>query len=300
MFHPELQDVQRRLRKLQRMAATRKKAARAGQGSGRLRCEPCSPSCLAVLACSGGAVDVAAEFVQGRGWLKRKRSLFPVRDARTIEADIEDAYDLLPLAQIAALHDDPVQAGLVTEAQMLALIRWLVERSLCNWVGQQNRTHGVAPSRAQLVDHALSAIPSFAPHVWEQKFRLLIASMTRRRQKKWLAKFRSRWGLRLGRLQRRSHLSLEEKRAKEGLGFGEFGGFGASLFLVVFGKAGNGSGWGKKQVLHLGSLQPHFWACLALPFLGASALSGESVLPMGQRSLCGRSGQPSTFADQYG
>lgn len=77
-------------------------------------------------------------------------------------------------------------------------------------------------------------------------------------------------------------------------------GVGASLFLVVFGKAGNGSGWGKKQFLHVGSLQPHFWVCLALPFLGASALSGESVLPMGQCSLRGRPGQPSTFAYQYG
>ena len=152
-----------------------------------------------------------------------KRKLVHVGDARTIEAGIEAAYDLLALTQIAAFHDDPVQAGLVTEAQMLALIRWLVERSLCKWVGQQNHTYGVAPSRAQLVDHALSAIPSFAPHVWKQKFRLLIRSMTDRRQRKWLAKFRSRWGLRLGRLQRRSHLSLEEKRAKEGLGFGGLG-----------------------------------------------------------------------------
>lgn len=216
-------------------------------------------------------MDVAAEFVQGRGWLKRKRSVFHVGDARRIEADIEAAYDVLPLAQIAALHDDPGQAGLVTEAQMLAIIRWLVERSLCDWVGQQNRTYGVAPSRAQLVDYALSAIPGFVPLRWEQKFRLLIASMTGRRQKKWLAKFRSRWGLRLGRLQRRSHLSLEEKRAKaEGLGFG---GFGTSLFLVVFGKAGNGSGWGKETVFVCRKVLTSFLGVPDAPIFGRAILA---------------------------
>ena len=44
-------------------------------------------------------MDVAAEYVRGRGWLKRKRSLVLVGDVRT-EAGIEAANDLLLLTRL--------------------------------------------------------------------------------------------------------------------------------------------------------------------------------------------------------
>lgn len=235
MFQAELQDVRKRLRKLQRKAAKQKQKARPGQGSDGLRCAPGSSSCLVILECSGGAVDVAAEFVQGRGWLKRRCSTLRAVDKTRIETDIEAAYDVLPLAQIAALHEDPVKAGFVTRTRMLALVRWLVERSLCEWVNQQNREHGVAPSRKQLVERASRAMPCGVSDVWQRQLRLLLAS-TGRGQRKWLAKFRARWGFRLGRLQLRSHLSLDEKRAKAG-SRADGVGLQASSFLVVFGEA---------------------------------------------------------------
>lgn len=231
MLQAALRDVRRQLRQVQRRAAKQKQRAKKRKDMDGLRCAPSAPACLVVLVCSGGLAEVAAEFVLGRGWLKRKGRVLQYGDMRKLEVDIEAAYDALPLSKIQALRQDPVKAGLISGAQMLAIVRWLVERSLRAWVECQNQTHGVAPSRAQLVEHALSAMPACVPGVWRQEARSQIAA-SERRQRKWLALFRLRWGLRLGKLQLRSHLSMKEKRAKDG-----FWGAWASLILVVFGKA---------------------------------------------------------------
>ena len=133
---------------------------------------------------SGGVAEVAAEFAQGQGWWKGWGALAGSADElRGLAVEVEQAYDTLPLVQIAALHGDPVKAGLVSEPQMLAIIRWLVERSLYTWTEEQNTVHGVAPSRAQLVERALSAIPPLAPDAWRQKVHA----------RRWLAKFRLAW-----------------------------------------------------------------------------------------------------------
>ena len=167
MLKAELRDVRRRLRQLQKNAAKRSKqaAVRARQDACGRRCEPSSPSCMVVLVCSGGSLEAAAEFVLGQGWRKRKAATIQCAEKKRVQVDVASAYDTAPLSQIAALGRDPVEAGVIPEAHILTIVMWLVERSLRAWVECQNRTHGVAPSRAQLVEYAFSVIPPSAPAV---------------------------------------------------------------------------------------------------------------------------------------
>ena len=210
----EMEDVGRRLRALRKRAARRQSRPR--QRSRGWRCTPASSTYMMLLVYSGGVAEVAAEFAQGQGWWKGWGALAGSADElRGLAVEVEQAYDTLPLVQIAALHGDPVKAGLVSEPQMLAIIRWLVERSLYTWTEEQNTVHGVAPSRAQLVERALSAIPPLAPDAWRQKVHARIGA-SQRSQRRWLAKFRLR-GLRLGKLKPRNRISVAEKQSKEGL-----------------------------------------------------------------------------------
>lgn len=214
----ELDIVRARLRLLQKSA----KRAKTQKSEG-WRCALTNPSCLLVLVYSGGTPEIAADFAQGRGWWKSQDLVSGcLGHAQEVAAKIESVYDALPLSQIAQLHSDPVKAGLVTETQMLTVLRWLVERFLYFWIEEQNAVHGVAPSRAQLVDQAVSAIPPLAPDVWKQKVRLRLAG-SQRCQRRWLAKFRRRWGLRLGKLKTCNHLSVAEKQSKACLGEPFFG-----------------------------------------------------------------------------
>ena len=222
VLQAELKDVRRRLRRLQKQDAKRKKKARVQLQSCGRRCEPSSPCCLVVLLSSGGSAETAADFVCGRGWKKRRKAEPCFPDKQRTAVEVEAAYDVAPLSQIMALRDDPVKAGLVSERRMLAIVRWLVERSLYLWVEGQNTVRGVAPSRVQLVEQALSFIPSLLPAVWQQKSRALLAT-SQRSQRRWLASFRLRWGLRLGKLRTRGNLTLAEKQSKEPLGNPVFG-----------------------------------------------------------------------------
>lgn len=218
----ELQDVRRRLRFLQKRDAKRKKKARMQLQSCGRRCGPSSPASLVVLVYSGDSPETAADFVCGRGWKKRRKPEDCFPDRQGIAIEVKAAYDAAPLSQIMALRDDPVKAGLVSESRMLTLVRWLVERSLYLWVEEQNTARGVAPSRIQLVEQALSFVPSLLPAVWQQKSRALLAT-SERSQRRWLASFRLRWGLRLGKLKTRGALTLAEKQSKDLLGNPGFG-----------------------------------------------------------------------------
>jgi len=228
VLHAELADVRQQLRRLQKQTANakRKKQGRVLRHGQGWRCSPSSPPCLVVLEYSGGIADVAADFVQGRGCWKKRTFVAAASgicsgERRQLVSDIESAYDTAPLSQIARLCGNPVQAGLVSGAQMLKILRWLMERSLTAWVEEQNAVHGVAPSRAQLVEQALCAIPALAPQFYQQKLRSLLVT-TPRSQRRWLATFRLRWGLRIGKLKLCSHLSVQEKQSKEHLGQARF------------------------------------------------------------------------------
>ena len=136
--------------------------------------------------------------------------------------EIEVAYDTAPLSLILAIESNPVEAGLVTQLELVHIVRWLVEHSLYQWVETQNSEHGVALSRMQLVEKkALFAVPTVAPEYVRREVGRCLTD-TQRSQRRWLAKFRLRWGLRLGKLKACNSLSTEEKRSKAGLGRDRF------------------------------------------------------------------------------
>ena len=227
----ELADVQISLRAMQkRLLRLRRQEVGPDR---KWRSSPASPSCFVLLVYTRGNAEVAANFVQGQGWWRAPRvAALPAEGRRKLLADLESQYENAPLARIAAAQEDPVKAGLCSESDAITVIKWLVEHSLFDWVQAQNIVRGVAPSRKQLVDKALSAIPVLAP---ERLRRRLCSSLSGspRSQRKWLAKFRVRWGLRLGKLRIRNHLPAGDKQAKEHREK-------ARLFLVVFGEAQNG------------------------------------------------------------
>ena len=58
-------------------------------------------------------------------------------------------------------------------------------------------------------------MPSSVQDMIRKKVVAALASSARS-QRRWLAKFRHRWGLRLGKLKVQSALSIEEKQKKDG------------------------------------------------------------------------------------
>ena len=141
-------------------------------------------------------------------------SALPAEGRSKLLADLESQYENARLARIAAAQEDSVLAGLCSQSDAIAVIKWLVEPSLFDWVQAQNIVRGVAPSRKQLVDKALSATPVLAPERLRRRLRSSLSGSPRS-QRKWLAKFRVRWGLRLGKLHIRNHLPAGDKQAKE-------------------------------------------------------------------------------------
>ena len=221
----ELAAVRQRLRALQKQACKSEQKQNLRQvGPPSWRCAPASFTCMVVFVYSGGSSDTAADFAQGRGWWKsagKPPVRFSLERRQKAVSEIEVAYDTAPLSRILAIESNPVEAGLVTQLELVNIVRWLVEHSLYQWVETQNSEHGVAPPRMQLVEKALSAVPTVAPeYVRREVGRCLTANQ--RSQRRWLAKFRLRWGLRLGKLKACNSLSMEEKRAKAGLGRDRF------------------------------------------------------------------------------
>ena len=72
-----------------------------------------------------------------------------------------------------------------------------MEHSLYLWIGNQNHDRGVAPSREQILARALSFIPAQAPDEVRVRLRHMLTGAPRK-QRKWLARFRNRWGARIG------------------------------------------------------------------------------------------------------
>ena len=90
-----------------------------------------------------------------------------------------------------------------------------MEHNLYNWIASQNANHGVAPSREQVVEQLETSIPLQTP----QKVRVKLCNLLNghpRKQRKWLARFRKRWGARIGVLRPQEAVSLPDRRQKAG------------------------------------------------------------------------------------
>ena len=98
-------------------------------------------------------------------------------------------------------------------AELKAACRFIIEHRLFQWLKRQNCEQGVAPSRLQLVRHALSTLPQEPPlSVVDAVAKPLRGSA--RRQRKWLQNFRRKWGARLGKLRVATTMSQAELQEK--------------------------------------------------------------------------------------
>ena len=196
----ELADVQRRLRALQKQCSKRWPIHDCTQRA--RRCAPTSRACLFVFVQSGRATQVAVDFVSGRGW-NTSRQLLDEQERQELAAEIEWAYIRAPLEDIVMLETKPQE--LCSWQDLVAGTRFIVEHTLFAWVQKQNVEQGLAPSRS-LVEQALANIPLLAPEDVKAYLNTILASSDRS-QRRWLAKFRRRWGARLGMLKPCSTLS---------------------------------------------------------------------------------------------
>ena len=251
--------MQRQINNLaRRWKRAKAKAAACRQRSfgtpGRMqRCRTNSPQCLMVYFLAGRSSAAAVDFVLGRGWACRsKRSkrvgcvaAVAFQDAevvRQIQIGVEEAVGSAAPSAFVALQTDPLTHFEFSD--LLSAHKYVLEWNLYHWIASQNATQGVAPSREQVCAQCPVQISVHAPAQIQEKLRKL-AHGSARKQRKWLQRFRNRWGARLGGLRVQEHISPEQRREKVTSEFG----------------AGQVCVWGSAS----------FWVSLAGPNLGPSA-----------------------------
>lgn len=194
----------------------------------RRRCRTDNPQCLMVYFLAGRSPAAAVDFVLGRGWASKSKCLgqsIPPDSplALTIREDVERAVCSSPPSAFAALQTDPLTQFEFSD--WLSAHRYVMELNLYNWIAGQNSAQGVAPSREQVFAQFPAQISVHAPVQIKERLRRL-ARGSARKQRKWLARFRGRWGARLGVLRVQEHVSLEDRRVKVGVA-------GSSISLAV-------------------------------------------------------------------
>jgi len=189
-------------RKIKNMAKKRKRAlASHGNPSQKYtygnRCSPQSPKSMVVYVLAGHSSCVAVDFILGRGWRhSRTRPHLPTQSVvETVTGEVEQAFLDAPRSALVALVEDPM--GHFEFEDLLCAHQYVMEHSLDLWIGNQNHDRGVAPSREQIVARALSFIPAQAPDEVRVRLRHMLTGAPRK-QRKWLARFRNRWGVRIG------------------------------------------------------------------------------------------------------
>ena len=191
----EIRAVQQRKRRLEAVSASTRQGA--------LMHAIASPLVGVVYNYSGRDPAITVDFVYGRGQSRRRH----LEEASGMQAvaiftDVEKVFS-----------QNSGDASAVRAQGRVRCARYVVEHQLFGWIVEQNSEHGVAPSRDQLVEKALCFMPSTLP---SEVRRALAASFNAqpRAQRKWLARFRARWGARLGVLKVQEVVPLEERQAK--------------------------------------------------------------------------------------
>ncbi len=161
---------------------------------------PSSQRVVLVYRFAGQAADVTLDFVRGRGQPRCATVELTDEQERTVLSEVAQAS-----VQVAA------SSCQILEAARAA--RYVVEHRLYSWLLEQNCNFGVAPSRAQLVRQALLLVPTELSADVRQALRTGLTSAART-QRKWLVRFRTRWGARLGVLKTEDYVSVEEARQK--------------------------------------------------------------------------------------
>ena len=146
----------------------------------------------------------AAHFLRGWGRRRQQNGVAP--------ADRQLADLLEDVVWATRSQTGEAVSSFSVKDQVLAG-RYVVEDKLFHWVFSQNTEHGVAPSRSQLVEQALMCVPARMCAEAQGKLRALLSGKPRA-QRKWLARFRARWGARLGALRAQNVLPMEQMQMK--------------------------------------------------------------------------------------
>ena len=192
----ELADVQRRLRALQKKCSKRRLMQECAQKD--RRCAPTSRACLFVFVQSGRATEVAVDFVSGMS-----------RNARNSLLKLNGPIFGRPWRTLSCWKQnrESCAAGKISLLEHGSLL------SACCLLGCKAECRARFVSRSQLVEQALANIPTLTPEDVKANLNMVLASSDRS-QRRWLAKFRRRWGARLGILKPCSTLPLKEKQSK--------------------------------------------------------------------------------------
>ena len=161
---------------------------------------PSSQRVVLIHRISGQAADVTSDYVRGLGQPRCTAVELTAEQVQTILKDVT-----------AATERYAAGAPRISEAALAA--RYVMEHRWYAWVLEQNCVFGVAPSRAQLVQQALLGVPTDLSADVKQIVQLGLTA-TARTQRKWLARFRARWGARLGILKTEDSVSVAEARQK--------------------------------------------------------------------------------------
>ena len=136
----------------------------------------------------------------------RQATLLDEQERQELAAEIEWAYIRAPLEDIVMLETKPQE--LCSWQDLVAGTRFIVEHMLFAWLQRQNVEQGLAPSRSQLVEQALANIPTLTPEDVKAYLNTVLASSDRS-QRRWLAKFRRRWGGSAGHFEALQHFAFE-------------------------------------------------------------------------------------------
>ena len=200
MSAADVADLSRRMRNVRAQLKRSQKEESLGELRGKF-----ANCVLMVYIFSGHDLNVAAEYLA-------QKQLFPGSQIEERLRAVERVYLKTPTCQIVKLMNDSCLAD-SRHAELKAACRFIIEHRLFQWLKRQNCEQGVAPSRLQLVRHALSTLPQEPPlSVVDAVAKPLRGSA--RRQRKWLQNFRRKWGARLGKLRVATTMSQAELQEK--------------------------------------------------------------------------------------
>ena len=129
-----------------------------GAADGGWRCAPDSLMCMLVYIFSGHCSNTAADFASGRGWRPGASAAAATEEQL---AAVEWAYIRMPTSVPSVLVDLELEPfKMVGQRDVYCAAKYVLEHRLMAYVEVQNTEHGVAPSRAQMVDVALTSIPA--------------------------------------------------------------------------------------------------------------------------------------------
>lgn len=196
-----------------------------------------------VYVLAGHCIEVATDFILGHGRPRARGKNFslPSPSVRQgIAREVEQAFMEAPSSGLVALIENPAEHFEFDD--LLSAHKYIMEHSLCRWIYHQNHDCGVAPSRDQILTQAVAGISLAAPEQVQAELRKAVSGAPRK-QRRWLARFRKRWGAKIGMLRPQEDVSIDVRKQKV-RSVSKFGFFNNvykdGMSGVIFGSANQG------------------------------------------------------------